>query len=256
MPPCLYFVVPCYNDADVLPQSAPVFEEKLRALIGGGAVSADSRLLLVNDGSADRTWETILALKKRYPALIALDLAANTGEQNALLAGMGYAQSRADCIITMDSDLQDDINAVDDMLKAFSSGAEIVYGVKNNRKSDGLLQRIGAGLFYGLMRLCGTGLIPEHANYRLCSRAAAEALRERYDPSLYLPCVASGLGLPGAVVYYTRLPRQAGTSAYTFFRRARLAAGALRAHARTPFPRRRGVKEKKEPFYEIKTVLE
>ena len=169
---CLYFVVPCYNDADTLTVSVPVILEKLAALTASGQIDASSRLLLVNDGSVDNTWDVILALKKKYARITAVDLARNVGEQNALLAGMFTAVKKADCVITMDSDLQDDIGAVDEMIKHFEEGCEIVYGVHKVRKEDALSERLFATGFYQLMRVARTGLIYQHANYRLMSKYA------------------------------------------------------------------------------------
>ena len=234
MGPSLYFVVPCYNDEKVLPCSIPVFEEKLHSLIDDGRASEDSRLLLVNDGSSDGTWDVICTLKEEYPDVIGLDLAANTGEQNALLAGMFFAQERADCVITMDSDLQDDIHAVDEMMLAFSEGKEVVYGVRKDRKSDGWTERFNSRFFYDLMRVCKTGQIRNHSNYRLLSRSAIAVLRTRCPQNYFLPCVASNLSLPSSVVYYSRLPRKVGTSGYTFRRKFRLAMHAVFSHSDAP----------------------
>ena len=236
MPDCLYFVVPCYNDADTLPVTVPVFIKKLDALRAAGTVHQDSRLLLVNDGSADNTWEVIVHLKAQYTCITALNLAYNTGEQNALLAGMFTAVKRADCVITMDSDLQDDIAAVDEMLRHYSDGCELVYGVRKARKEDSLWERFSSGSFYALMRLGRTGLIREHANYRLMSKKAVLLLKAEKQSFYYLPCTVSGFKLKSAVVYHERFERTVGQSGYGFLKKLRLATDALLAHSRTMLP--------------------
>ncbi|MBE6818606.1 MAG: glycosyltransferase family 2 protein [Ruminococcaceae bacterium] len=234
MSDCLYFVVPCYNDADTLPVSVPVFVQKLEALHAAGTISGESRLLLVNDGSSDGTWEVILALKKRYARITAVNLARNVGEQNALLAGMFTAVKKADCVITMDSDLQDDIGAVDEMLQRYAEGCDIVYGVHRLRREDAFSERFFAAAFYRLMRVARTGLIYQHANFRLMSKYAISLLGENRQTEYYLPCVVSNLGLKSAVVYHKRFERAAGQSGYSFQKKYRLAVLALLAHSAYP----------------------
>ncbi|MBR0414780.1 MAG: glycosyltransferase [Clostridia bacterium] len=234
MSDCLYFVVPCYNDADTLPVSVPVFLQKLDALTAAGTISADSRLLLVNDGSCDSTWEVILTLKQKYGRITAVNLARNVGEQNALLAGMFTAIKKADCVITMDSDLQDDIEAVDEMLQHYAEGCDIVYGVHRMRKEDAFAERFFAAAFYQLMRAARTGLIYQHANYRLMSRHAVALLQNNRQAVYYLPCVVSNLELKSAVVYHERFERAAGQSGYNFIKKYRLAVLALLAHSDVP----------------------
>ena len=230
---CLYFVVPCYNDADTLPITVPVFLKKMDALLSAGKINADSRLLLVNDGSADDTWHTIVQLKKQESRIVAMNLAENAGEENALLAGMFTAVEAADCVITMDSDLQDDIHAVESMLLKHGEGYDIVCGVRSSRKEDTLAERLSAGLFYGLMRLAGTGMIAEHSNYRLMSQKAVEGLRE-YSLShsnYYLPCLVSNMDFKKTIVYYERVKRTAGQSGYNFKKRLNLGVSALLLHS-------------------------
>lgn len=228
---CLYFVVPCYNDENTLPLSVPVFLKKLNTLMSQNTVSENSKLLLVNDGSADNTWNTILSLKEQYANIIALNLDRNVGEQNALIAGMSVAVNKADCIITMDSDLQDDIDAVDKMLCCFEQGDEIAYGVRIYRKEDGFLERFNSTLFYFLMRLGKTGLIKQHANYRLMSKKAAEYLIQNYKPHFYLPCFVSNMPFKGQVVYHKRFQRVAGETGYSFKKKIHLALQSLLVHS-------------------------
>ncbi len=231
---CLYFVVPCYNDADVLPVSVPVFLKKLDALAGCGVISEESRLVLINDGSADDTWETIVSLREKERRIIGMNMAHNAGEQNALLAGLTYAAPRSDCAITMDSDLQDDINAVDEMLSQFIAGSEIVLGVRSRRPDDPFFERLSSGLFYRLMEIAGTGQVREHANYRLMSRKAIEQLLMHTETHCYLPCVVSNMGLKRSVVYHERFARAAGSSGYTVLKKLRLALDAVFTHSAMP----------------------
>ena len=231
---CLYFVVPCYNDADVLPLSVPVFLKKLADLTERNVVSGDSTLVLLNDGSSDTTWETIVSLRKGEERIVGINLAFNSGEQNALLAGLTYAAPRCDCVITMDSDLQDDINAVDRMLEEFLAGSDIVLGVRSRREDDPLFERLSTGIFYRLMEAAGTGQIREHANYRLLSRKAAGQLLAHTETHYYLPCVVSNMGLKRAMVYHERFARAAGASGYTVLKKLRLALDAVMIHSRLP----------------------
>ena len=229
---CLYFVVPCYNDEDTLPKTVPVLAEKLRALTAAETISKSSRLLLVNDGSCDNTWQTILELKQNTEEIVAVNLAENVGEQNALLAGMNVAIRQADCVITMDSDLQDDIHCVDEMLAKYRKGCEVVCGVRKSRRNDSFSARFSSALFYGVMSLAGTGLIAQHSNYRLMSAKAVALLSgEVQQNAFFLPCVVSNIDAQSAVVYYERFARAAGESSYNFKKRFRLAADALLAHS-------------------------
>ena len=231
---CLYFVVPCYNDADVLPISVPVFLKKLSELAERNVISGESALVLLNDGSSDGTWETIVSLREGEDRIVGINLAFNAGEQNALLAGLTYAAPRCDCVITMDSDLQDDIDAVDRMLEEFLAGNDIVLGVRSRRGDDPLFERLSTGLFYRLMETAGTGQIREHANYRLLSRKAIGQLLAHTETHYYLPCVVSNMGLKRATVYHERFARAAGASGYTVLKKLRLALDAIMIHSRLP----------------------
>ena len=231
---CLYFVVPCYNDADVLPISVPVFLKKLRDLHAENFISDQSRLVLLNDGSSDKTWETILSLRAQDKRIVGINMAHNAGEQNTLLAGLSYAVTRADCAITMDSDLQDDIEAVDRMLEDYLAGNEIVLGVRSGRDEDPFFERLSTGLFYRLMEIAGTGQVREHANYRLMSKKAIGLLLEHTETHFYLPCVVSNMGLKRSMVYHKRFARAAGSSGYTVLKKLRLALDAVMIHSLLP----------------------
>lgn len=233
-PPCLYFVVPCYNDEDTLKVTAPVFSKKLRSLIENGTVKENSRVLLINDGSTDGTLEEIHRQKETFPLIIGMDLAFNSGEENALLAGMIYAAEKADCVITMDSDLQDDIDAVDEMLKKYVDGSEIVYGIRSDRDNDPFTERLASKAFYTLMSVVGTGLKKEHANYRLMSKKAVDLLKANLNKNFYLPCFVSRMEMTSDKVYHKRLPRSAGTSGYSISKKVKLAFNAVICHSDLP----------------------
>ena len=235
MPAIVFFVVPCYNDEETLPVSVPVFLEKLKSLITAGTVSEKSRLLLINDGSADRTWDTIVALQQQNKDRITgMNLAGNFGQHGALLAGMSFARDRADCVITIDSDLQDDIDAADKMIAYYYSGKDVVFGVRNDRRSDGLVEKIGTRAFYFLMKAAKTGLVNEHANYQLLSKKAMDRLLDELPANYFLPCAVSRLRLPSAVVEYRRFTRVAGKTGYSLFKKAELAKNAVFSYSAFP----------------------
>ncbi len=227
----LYYVVPCYKEEDVLPVTGPVFLQKLRSLIGSGLVSEKSRVLFVNDGSPDRTWELIKGLCEKDPLASGIDLERNSGEKFALLAGMYYAAERADCVITIDSDLQDDIDVSEQMLKQYYEGSDLVLGVRSERGDDPLSERFFSGCFYLMMRLCRTGLVSEHSNFRLMSRKAINALKAYEHIPFFLPAVASTLPLPKTTVTHKRSSRRAGKSKYNYKSKIRLAVDAVLVHS-------------------------
>ena len=234
MLPRLFFVVPCYNEETVLPITAPVFLKKLDSLAAQNKIAADSGILFVNDASADGTWKVITDLHARDARVCGVDLLRNVGEQKALLAGLFTAAARADCTITMDCDLQDDINAVDLMIDRYLEGNDLVLGVRSSRDQAGFAEKFFSGAFYKLMKVLKTGQITEHANYRLMSRRAVECLKEQISLPFYLPAIASAMGLPSAVVKHERLSRVAGKTGYTLKRRFRLAFDAVFAHSTFP----------------------
>ena len=228
----LYFVVPCYKDENVLPVTGPVFLRRLRELTEAFALSENSRVLFVNDGSPDGTWNAIRALNRADPRAVGISLAFNAGEKNAILAGMDQAvENGADCVITADSDLQDDIGVADDMLRAFLNGNDLVLGVRSERSEDPPQERFFSKSFYTAMRLMKTGLVPEHSNFRLMSARAVRLLREHERNAYYLPAMASALPLARSTVSYKRTARAAGSSGYNFRKKFRLAADAVLYHS-------------------------
>ena len=210
----LYIVVPCYNEEEVLPETAKRLREKVRALTEQGKISPKSRILFVNDGSRDKTWMLIEGLHNTDPIFSGVNLTRNRGHQNALLAGLMTAKDRADMVISMDADLQDDINAVDAMVDKFHEGCDIVYGVRSARDTDTFLKRFTAEAFYKLIKKLGGDVVFNHADYRLMSRRALEALAEFKEVNLFLRGIVPMLGYKTATVEYARGERFAGESKY------------------------------------------
>ena len=219
----IYIVIPCYNEEDMLPQSAPVLLETLRALRKSGAAGDGSRLLMVDDGSADATWGTIERLYKEYPEVCALKLSRNRGHQNAVMAGLVTAANYADAAVSIDADLQDDPKAIEEMVAQFNAGTPVVCGVRRSRASDSFFKRVTARGFYALVRLGGAKTIFDHADFRLLSREAIERLECFGTEDLFLRGLVTRLGLPVGKVYYDRAPRLAGESKYTLKKMLHLA---------------------------------
>ena len=210
----LYIVVPCYNEEAVLPETSRRLREKLETRAAMGKISPQSRVLFVNDGSKDRTWEIIRALHEECPLFSGVDLTRNRGHQNALLAGLMTAKDRCDMAISMDADLQDDVDAVDAMVDKFQEGCDIVYGVRSSRAKDTFFKRFTAEGFYRLMSLMGAETVFNHADYRLMSRRALEGLSQFREVNLFLRGIVPMVGYPSAVVEYERGERFAGESKY------------------------------------------
>lgn len=216
--PVLYLVVPCYNEQEVLSDTAEKLAHKLTQLIDAGKISERSRIAFVNDGSSDCTWEIIRAYTERSALFSGINLAHNEGHQNALLAGLMTVLPYADATISMDADLQDDINAVDAMLEKYAAGVNIVYGVRANRSSDTFFKRFTAESFYRAMRALGANIVFNHADFRLMDRRALTALAEYPEVNLFLRGIVPMIGLTHGVVYYARKERLAGVSKYPWRR--------------------------------------
>ena len=210
----LYVVVPCYREEAVLPETARRLKEKLTALMERGKISRRSRILFVNDGSKDRTWEIIEALHGQDRLFSGVNLSRNRGHQNALLAGLMTAVQRADMMVSMDADLQDDINAMDEMIDAYHNGYDVVYGVRSSRKSDSFFKRFTAESFYRLMKAMGVDIVFNHADYRLMSRRAVEGLAQFREANIFLRGIVPQIGYPWTTVEYVRAKRFAGESKY------------------------------------------
>ncbi len=210
----LYLVIPCYNEEEVLPETAARLEEKFRTLTESGKINTDSRIVFVNDGSRDRTWELICDLHKQNKLFRGISLSRNRGHQNALLAGLMTVKDECDAVISMDADLQDDINAIDAMIEKYNEGYDVVYGVRSSRKKDTLFKRGTAQAFYRLMRAMGVESVYNHADYRLMSRRALNGLSEFREVNLFLRGIVPLVGFQSTTVPYERGERFAGRSKY------------------------------------------
>ena len=214
MKPVLYIVIPCYNEQEVLPVTAPMFLEKLNTLIDSGKISGESRIMFVNDGSRDGTWEIISRLSKEDGHYIGISQSRNRGHQNAVLAGLMEAMDKCDLTISIDCDGQDDINAMDEMVDAYLDGCEIVYGVRSNRDSDSFFKRTTAQGFYKFLTLMGADVVYNHADYRLISSRALKELANFREVNLFLRGMVPLVGFKSTSVSYVRAERLAGESHY------------------------------------------
>lgn len=210
----LMVVIPCYNEEEVLPETSKRLVKKMASLTEKGLITPDSRVLLVNDGSRDRTWELITQLHKENPLFEGVKLSRNRGHQNALLAGLMTARGRCDISISMDADLQDDMDAMDRFIEKYNEGCDVVYGVRNKRETDTFFKRETALMFYRLMKGLGVDITFNHADYRLMSNRALEALSQFEEVNLFLRGLAPLVGFQSDVVYYDRSERFAGESKY------------------------------------------
>ena len=212
--PRLYIVIPCYNEEAVLPITAPLFRDKLLSLSSQGKISPDSRVLFVNDGSKDSTWNLICQLAKKDEHYEGICLSRNRGHQNALLAGLMEAKDKCDITISIDCDGQDDINAMDEMVDEYLSGAEIVYGVRSKRETDTFFKRFTAESFYKLMKWMGADTVFNHADYRLVSSRALKEFSNFREVNIFLRGMFPLVGFKSTCVYYERHERIAGESHY------------------------------------------
>ena len=210
----LYLVIPCYNEEEVLPETSKRLKEKVTSLITKGKIDEGSRIVFVNDGSKDRTWELISELHKQDPLFSGINLSRNRGHQNALLAGLMTVKDHADMVISMDADLQDDIDAVDEMVEKYLNGVDIVYGVRSSRAKDTFFKKATAEGFYKLMNSMGANTVFNHADYRLMSSRALEGLAQFGEVNLFLRGIVPMIGYTTDVVYYERGERFAGESKY------------------------------------------
>ena len=212
--PILWIIVPCYNEEAVLPITAPLFLQKLSGLIAEKKVAEDSRILFVNDGSKDKTWEIIRELARGDEHFLGIAQSRNRGHQNALLAGLMEAKDRCDITITIDCDGQDDMNAMDAMVEEYKKGCDIVYGVRSSRKSDSFFKRSTARSFYRLMSKMGVEMVYDHADYRLVSAKVLQHFADFREVNIFLRGMFPLVGFKSGCVYYERHERMAGESHY------------------------------------------
>ncbi len=232
--PLLILVVPCYNEEEIIAKTAQVMADKLRRLMGEGKVSDRSRILFVDDGSRDKTISILHDLTAKDNIYSVVKLAGNVGHQNAILAGMMTAKDTADIVVTIDADLQQDIEALDDFIAKYMDGCEIVYGVRNDRHSDSTLKRSTASLYYKLMQAMGSNVIPNHADYRLISSKALNALAEYSEVNLFLRGLIPTMGFKSDVVYFDVKEREAGVSKYTLKKMLKLATDGITSFSTRP----------------------
>jgi glycosyltransferase involved in cell wall biosynthesis len=214
MEPVLTIVVPCYNEEEVLPETISQLTQLLKELINDTLVSKQSKILFVDDGSKDRTWDLIYKEGLRNDYVRGLKLAGNVGHQNALLAGLFAAKELSDCVVSIDADLQDDIQVIREFILKFRDGCEIVYGVRKGRSADTFFKRSTAQGFYKMMKSLGVNLVYNHADFRLMSKRAVQELARFNEVNLFLRGIVPLLGFQSDVVYYDRLERQAGQTKY------------------------------------------
>ena len=212
--PVLWIVVPCYNEEQVLPLTAPMFVQKLKDLESKGLTSGSSRVLFVNDGSGDRTWEIIRELAGQEERVLGICQSRNRGHQNAVLAGLMEAMDKCDITISIDCDGQDDINAMDRMVEEYLKGAEIVYGVRSRRDKDSFFKRFTAESFYKLMKGLGAEVVFNHADYRLISARVLQHLKDFEEVNIFLRGMVPLVGFQSTTVSYERTERLAGKSHY------------------------------------------
>lgn len=225
--PILYIVIPCYNEQEVLPITAPMFLNKLHELAGKKLVSENSRIMFVNDGSSDGTWDIIRALAASDEHYIGISQSRNRGHQNAVLAGLMEAKDSCDISISIDCDGQDDINAMDDMVRAYLDGCDIVYGVRNDRETDSFFKRTTAQGFYRFLSAMGAEIVYNHADYRLISARALHELAKFKEVNLFLRGMVPLVGFKSTSVEYKRAERIAGKSKYPLRKMLALAGDGI-----------------------------
>lgn len=210
----LYLVIPCYNEEEVLADTAGKLDKKMKELMAEGLIDVKSRIIFVNDGSMDLTWKIIEDLHNKDTLFGGINLTRNRGHQNALLAGLMTVKDDADIVISLDADLQDDINVFEEMLRKNNEGYDVVYGVRNDRKKDSFFKRHTAQMFYKLTNKLGGDLVYNHADFRLMSRRALEGLAQFEEVNLFLRGIVPLIGYPSTIVEYERKERLAGKSKY------------------------------------------
>ena len=227
MTPVLYIVIPCYNEEAVLPITAPLFLNKLRQLSAEGLIAEDSRVLFVNDGSKDKTWEIIRDLARSDEHYLGIAQSRNRGHQNAVLAGLMEARDRCDITISIDCDGQDDINAMDEMVRAYHDGCDVVYGVRSSRETDTFFKRFTAQSFYKLLAAMGAEVVYNHADYRLISARVLKEFANFHEVNLYLRGLVPLVGFKSTTVSYSRAERVAGESHYPLGKMLALAVDGI-----------------------------
>ncbi|KIY21737.1 MULTISPECIES: glycosyltransferase family 2 protein [Mesobacillus] len=232
--PILTIVVPCYNEEEVLPETAKQLSGLLASLLEDSLISEDSKILFVDDGSKDRTWSLIEQEMENRPFSKGLKLAKNVGHQNALLAGLEIANQQSDCVVSIDADLQDDWNVIRTFVEKYKAGFDVVYGVRDKRDTDTVFKRSTALGFYRFMNRIGINLIPNHADFRLMSKRALDELFKYKEANLFLRGLIPLVGFPSTKVYYDRKERLAGESKYPLKKMIAFAFDGITSFSVTP----------------------
>ena len=233
--PKIAIIIPCYNEEEVFPETAERLSLKIQSLIDKQIINRESRLIFIDDGSSDNTWNLIEKYHEENPMMFnGIKLSGNKGHQNALLCGLVTVKDQFDAVISIDADLQDDIDVIDKMIEKYLCGHEIVYGVRSNRKSDSFFKRSTAHGFYKLMRLLGVNVIYNHADYRLMGNNAISALAEYGEVNLFLRGIIPLLGFKTCTEYYTRSERLAGTSKYPIHKMIKFAVEGITSFSIKP----------------------
>ena len=230
----VYFVIPCYNEEEVLPETVKRLSEKLEHLISDGIASKESRMLFVDDGSKDKTWELIEKFSSDNKYVGGVKLSRNRGHQNALLAGLMTARGKCDCVISLDADLQDDIGVIDEFVLKYQDGCEVVYGVRSSREKDTAFKRGTAQGYYKFMAALGVEIVYNHADYRLLGSRALDALAEYKEVNLFLRGIVPLIGFRSDYVYYERSERFAGESKYPLKKMIRFAVDGITSFSVKP----------------------
>lgn len=231
-PPCLSIVIPCFNEEDVLPETAKRLVLLLQEMVVNRQISSSSRIIFIDDGSSDNTWNLIEEIAGKSQCIGGIKLSRNRGHQNALIAGLFTAEG--DILVSVDADLQDDIGAIPKMINQYNCGFDIVYGVRYYRSKDSLFKRSTAQWFYRLMRVLGAESVDNHADFRLMSRRAIEALKQFNEVNLFLRGIVPLIGFKSAIVYYERAERFAGESKYPLRKMISLAFDAVTSFSIVP----------------------
>ena len=234
VPPVLYVVIPCYNEEKVLPETAPIFKEVVEHLTSDKLIDKESKILFVNDGSNDATWDIIEELSSKDAVYAGISLSKNRGHQNALLAGLMESRKKCDIAISIDCDGQDDITKIRDMVCRYEDGYDIVYGVRSSRETDTMFKRLSAEGFYKLLNSMGVEAVFNHGDYRLMSARALDALSQFSEVNLFLRGMVPLLGFKNTTVEYTRQKRVAGKSHYSLRKMMKLAFNGITSLSTTP----------------------
>ena len=232
--PVIWLVIPCYNEEEVLPKTAPLFRKTVQNLIDKGEIASQSKILFVNDGSKDKTWKIIKSLSSETNIFAGISLSRNRGHQNALLAGLMEARDKCDATISIDCDGQDDISKIADMVQCYKEGYEVVYGVRSSRETDTFFKRFTAESFYKLLNALGANVVFNHADYRLLGSKALAGLDEFHEVNLFLRGMVPLVGYPSTTVEYKREERIAGESHYPLTKMLHLAFDGITSLSEKP----------------------